>query len=143
VVGPHPCNALGRRAGTVAAAGAGVAYALGATFTHPFTVPADVITAVPVAVAAALTARTIRRPRAESDTAVAGAARSGRWNRWWLVWSAAVAAVAAWELSCYVALPREQHPTLSVLLDMLDSTRVGKTVAFTSWLALGWYLVSR
>jgi hypothetical protein len=32
---------------------------------------------------------------------------------------------------------------LSALIDMLDSTRVGKTVAFASWLALGWLLVAR
>ena len=51
--------------------------------------------------------------------------------------------MAAWELYCYAHLPREQHPTLSVLIDTLDSTRWGKTLSFAAWLALGWFLAAR
>jgi hypothetical protein len=54
-----------------------------------------------------------------------------------------ILAIVGWELYCLASLPRAQHPTLSSLLDILDATRVGKTVAFSSWLALGWFLVAR
>jgi hypothetical protein len=122
---------------------AGVAYAAGASFTRPFTVAADGVTAVALGAGVALTVWTIRRDR----RALTGDPASGPtvigWSRWWVAWIAAIAAVSAWELYCFVHLPRQQHPTLSALIDMLDSTRVGKTVAFASWLALGWLLVAR
>jgi hypothetical protein len=122
---------------------AGIAYAAGASFTHPFTVAADVVTAVALGAAVALTVRTISRDReALTVDRASGRAVIG-WSRWWVIWIAPVAAVCAWELYCFVHLPRGQHPTLSALIDMLDSTRVGKTVAFASWLALGWLLAAR
>jgi hypothetical protein len=122
---------------------AGVAYALAASFSHPFTLTADVITAVPLAAVLALTVWSFGRGRADPNVTAGLAARHARWSRWSLVWLAGVGAAAAWELYCYANLPREQHPTLSVLIDLLDSTRVGKTVAFGSWLALGWFLAAR
>ena len=47
------------------------------------------------------------------------------------------------ELYCLFNLPRVEHPTLSALIDMLDSTRVGKVVAVVLWLLIGWALVTR
>ena len=43
---------------------------------------------------------------------------------------------------CYAQLPRTQHPTLSALIDMLDSSRLGKIVAVAVWLGLGFFLVT-
>ena len=133
---------LGRRS-HVAAAAAGFAYALAASFSRPFTLAADVMTAVPLAAAVALAVSSFGRRKTETHMAAGGATGAARWSRWWLVWVATVGAVAAWELYCYANLPREQHPTLSVLVDLLDSSRIGKTVAFASWLALGWFLAAR
>ena len=125
----------------VGVTGAGVA--LVASFTRPFTVGADVVTAVPLAIVFVVTLVTIV-PRGERDGGVdpapspaIGPAPSRRWL-WWL---APLFAVTGWELYCYVSLPRVDHPTLSSLIDMLDGTAVGKCVAFASWLALGWFLV--
>jgi len=59
------------------------------------------------------------------------------------VWTAAGAAVTAWELFCLFHAPRARYPTLSSLIDMLDSTRVGKAIAFAAWLALGRFLAGR
>ncbi len=50
-------------------------------------------------------------------------------------------AAVGWELFCFFSVPRSSHPTLSSLLDILDSTRAGKTVGFAAWLALGWFVV--
>jgi hypothetical protein len=127
----------------VVVAGAGVA--LAASFTHPFTVGADVVTAVPLAVVFVVMLVTIpaRRERNESPTRTptpSSAVRPGA-DRRWLWWSAPVLAVTGWEFYCYVSLPRVDHPTLSVLIDMLDGSTVGKFVAFVLWLALGWFLV--
>jgi hypothetical protein len=141
-VGRRARKTVGRRSG-IAAALAGVAYALTASFSHPFTVAADVVTAVPLAGAAALTVASFGRRKAETTMAAGRAGGGARWSRWWLIWVAGVGSVAAWELYCYAHLPREQHPTLSVLVDLLDSSRIGKTVAFGSWLALGWFLAAR
>jgi hypothetical protein len=66
-----------------------------------------------------------------------------RWGRRWSPWVALTAVVTSWELYCLANLPRTQHPTLSSLIDLLDSTWVGKSAAFVSWLALGWFLVAR
>jgi hypothetical protein len=123
---------------------AALAYALLASFTRPFTGPADAVTALALAVAVGITARTIRhgRPAGLRAATATGADRS-RWNRWGVVWLALLGLVTAWELYCYTQLPRQRHPTLSVLIDTLDSTRVGKTAAFAAWLALGWFLAGR
>jgi hypothetical protein len=122
---------------------AGLAYALGASFTRPFTLAADVVTAVALVVAVGVTTRTIRN-RPNGDPPVAGAtAGRQRWTRWGAVWLVPLGAVTAWELYSYAHLPRQQHPTLSVLIDTLDSTHLGKTVAFAAWLGLGWFLAAR
>jgi hypothetical protein len=122
---------------------AGLAYAVLASFTRPFTLAADVVTAVALAVAVVVVVRTIRHDRHPGlVTARTGADRE-RWNRWGVSWLALLAAATAWELYCYAHLPRQQHPTFSVLIDTLDSTRPGKTLSFAAWLALGWFLAAR
>jgi hypothetical protein len=126
----------------------GVGYAIGVSFTHPFTLTADVITAVPLVLAAGLTLWTLVRVGSSTSAPSTGAGAGygdGQvaGNRWVHLWWVLIAAVAAWEIYCFTNLPRHQHPTLSVLIDMLDSTHVGKTVGFGAWLALGWLLVAR
>lgn len=117
---------------------------MAASFTHPFTVAADVATAVPLVGAAVVTLWIIGlRGRSEPGPTPPGEVDRSRGVRGWTPWIAAVVAVTAWELYCLANLPREQHPTLSALIDMLDSTRVGKTVAFAAWLMIGWVLVTR
>jgi hypothetical protein len=101
------------------------------------------VTAVPLAVAFVLTVGTVvargeRHGGVEPASTPAVASAS---SRGWLWWLAPVLVVTSWELYCYASLPRVDHPTLSVLIDMLDGTHVGKFVAFVLWLALGWFLV--
>jgi hypothetical protein len=135
---------LGRR-WTVVAAALGLAYALLASFTRPFTSAADVVTAVPLALAVVVTVRSTsgagRRPK---EIRPAGGETPGALHspRAGFVWLVPVLAAAGWELFCYVNLPRASHPTLSSLLDTLDATRPGKVVGFASWLVLGWFLVT-
>jgi hypothetical protein len=61
----------------------------------------------------------------------------------WGVWIAPIAAITGWELYCLVNLPRAAHPTLSSLLDIVDASRLGKSVVYLLWLALGWILVTK
>lgn len=114
-----------------------IGYSVLAGFTRPFTVAADALTAFPLAIATVITVvRLRRRPSPPSS--------SGRQTeplRRLVPWIVAVAVIAAWELSCFLSSPRPAHPTLSSLFDLLDSTQVGKTLAFALWLALGTYLV--
>ena len=108
-VGHHRRLAFGRRSLT-AAAPAGIAYAVGASFTRPFTLAADVMTAVVLVAAVVLTIRTISGDRrTHGDDPVSGGAAI-EWSRWWVAWIAAIAAVCAWELYCFVHLPRSNTP---------------------------------
>ncbi len=122
----------------------GCAVAALASFTHAFTVGADLVTAIPVIIGGLVVVpRVATTPRSVADLpAEDPAVRPVRLSRWALGWLALFVAVAGWELYCYVSTPRSQHPTLSSLIDMLDATQTGKGIAFLLWLALGWYLVA-
>ena len=125
---------------------AGLAYAVVVSFTHPFTWAADVVTAVPLAAAATTTicaGRGARRSRLLDEPSAAGATRRPGWSRRWWVWIVPILGATGWELYCVVSLPRVEHPTLSSLVDLLDSSRPGKIAAAASWLALGWFVVTR
>ncbi len=136
-----PGRALAHRHRWPAAVGLAVALTVAvlASLTRPFTGGADAVTALPLAVAAGAAVVRMRSPR--PDPMVPGLGRAVTAHRRWLVWAAAAAVIAGWELYCYTAAPRSEHPTLSSLLDTLDSTHAGKAIAFALWLALGWYLV--
>ncbi len=124
----------------VAVALAAVVYASLASLTHPFTDGADIVTALPIAVA--LAAMLVRMRSSWRPAPVVDADGPGPTpNRLWLAWATAAALVAGWEVYCYTAGPRSQHPTLSSLADGLDSSHAGKALAFALWLALGWYLL--
>jgi hypothetical protein len=134
---------LGRR-WTIAGTAVAVAYAVMTSFTRPFTVAADAATAFPIAAGAVITVRSMRTTRQRPPGPVAtGPGARPPWHRWWVAWTAPIVAAVVWELYNLAHLPRDQHPTLSALVDMLDATRVGKTVAVAAWLFLGWFLVTR
>jgi len=117
-----------RRSGALI--GLAAAYALGAAATTPFTGPADVMTAVPIALMAVLgVARWPARPRPRPVPAG---------THPYLPWLALVAVVVAWELANYLAPgPRGSHPTLSSMADALDHHYLLKALVFFAWLCLG------
>lgn len=126
----------------------GVAYAIVASFTRPFTPAADLVTALPLALAAAIfTVRIRASRRAPALTEPPHPDDDGRkvsrrhLDRYWLPWLILAAVVIGWELFTYVSSPRRAYPTLSSLIDILDSSHIGKSFAFLVWLLLGWYLL--
>ncbi|MGA3147962.1 MAG: hypothetical protein ABSF33_10845 [Acidimicrobiales bacterium] len=121
---------------------AALAYASSASLTHPFSDGADIVTALPIAVALAVMAVRMRSWWRPAPVVGSGEPVPTP-DRLWSAWAATAALVAGWEVYCYTAAPRSQHPTLSSLLDGLDSSHAGKALAFALWLALGWYLVRR
>lgn len=135
----------------VAAGLAGAALATVAARTRPFTWPADVVTAVAALPAAVVVVHRLAGgaagerdvPAAGDVDAAGGQPSAGAPLRWWLAWIGLFAASLAWELVAYVGSPRSAHPTLSALLDSVDSSAAGRAVAFATWLVLGWYVVTR
>jgi hypothetical protein len=133
----HPRPAR-QRIVIVTAAGATAAVA---GLTHPFTLGADTVTAIPILIGLLVLVPSLRRSHAPIAVGAGqGETRPDVSRRWSLVWLGLIATVAAWEVYTFLGSPRSAHPTLSVLIDMLDATWVGKFVAFFLWLALGWYL---
>jgi hypothetical protein len=122
---------------TAALLTAGAAYALGAAATRAFTLPADVLTALPIALVAILVV--VRWPLRPRRLRVPASARAGHPFRPWVV---LFAAVALWELYEYVARgSRGAHPTFSSMTDAVDRTYVLKALVFFGWLCLGWCIV--
>lgn len=119
------------------------AYVALTSLTRPFTLEADVAIALPVVAAvpaAALRIRAGRRP----GSAIRQAGNSKpepKPDRLSLTWVTMALVIAGWELYSFTSSPRSAHPTLSTLIDLLDSTRIGKFAAIALWLAGGWYLV--
>jgi hypothetical protein len=120
----------GPRRRTGALVGLAAVYALGAAATRPFTWPADVMTAAPIALMAFLAvARWPAHPRPRPVPL-------GTYP--YLPWLAFIAVVVAWELANYLAHgPRGAHPTLSSMADALDHHYVLKALVFFGWLCLG------
>jgi hypothetical protein len=142
----------------VVAAGVAAGYSVLAGFTQPFTAGADAVTFVPLAIAVVLLGQRMRSPiphpkteQPSTRTESAGplpvnpepANPEPRATSWAATWIVAAVAIAGWELYCVASAPRSEHPTLSSLLDTLDSTHLGKSVTFALWLALGAYLVTQ
>ena len=121
----------------------GLAAAVLASFTSPFTLGAEAITALPLSVGLAvvvLRLRPARRSR-RTDRRDDDVAPPEPLHSWALVWLGLIVVTVGWELYCYLNTPRSAHPTLSGLIDILDARPIGKFVAFSLWLALGWVLV--
>ena len=121
---------------------AGVAYAVVASFTKPFTIGADVLTAVPIGLAAVVFGVRMRWPRRFRSVATGDPTEpEASINRWSWVWLAMAGLVLAWELFVYSQAPRHLHPTLSSLIDTVNAGHLGKTVMFGLWLLLGCYFL--
>ena len=123
-----------------------------ASFTHPFTLGADVVTAIPLgAMVVAETARLITSRRSRAHAAV----RPGqvdspvisspviRGVRGFIPWIVLSGLVVGFELFNYFELPRHAHPTLSSLSDEVTRSPAGTAVLFVAWLALGALLLKR
>jgi hypothetical protein len=116
----------------------GVAYALGAATTTPFTLPADVMVAVPLVALAVLVV--VRWPRS-TKALRPSRAPSGHPN---LGWGILLAVFSGWELFNYLVHgSRANHPTLSSMTDAVDRYYALKVLLFLAWLALGWMMVDR
>lgn len=113
----------------------GAAYSYLAAGTKPFTTGADVLTAVPFGVLAAVLVAGWRHRLSP--------ALSSRARMW--PWAAVLGVLAAWELCTYaagLAFGRHAFPTMSSLYDGVAGVRVLKALCFAGWLALGRGLVS-
>jgi hypothetical protein len=133
----------------VAAVVGGCALAAAVSFTRAFTLPADVVTAVPLAamlVAQVVFAVRARHRRRGSGTAsaqpVAATVVRLRFRRF-IPWLVVTIAVVSFELIVLFHLPRQAHPTLSSLSDELSQWRIGKAALFIAWLSLGWLFLRR
>jgi ABC-type dipeptide/oligopeptide/nickel transport system permease subunit len=115
-------------------------YALGAAATTPFSVAADVVTAVPILLlAVAAVVCWPLHPQHPSPPPAAGPAGAGRHHHQhpFRPWVAVTAAVAVWELVEYLAPgSRGAHPTLSSMADAVDRIFVLKALVFFGWIWL-------
>jgi hypothetical protein len=107
---------------------AGVGYALGAAATTPFTLAANVMTAIPIALLGVLAvARWPLRPkpvRAPGDHPY----------REWIVVGVAI---LVWEIVVYTARgSRAAHPTFSSMVDAVDRYYLLKALLFFAWLCV-------
>jgi hypothetical protein len=117
----------------------GAAFALAAAATRPFTGPADLLTALPIALLALLVVVSWPlRPRPRPASSGPGKRHPYR------AWVALLGAAVAWELVEYLARgSRGQHPTLSSMADALDRHYLLKALVFFGWLWLGLCIVRR
>ena len=120
------------------AVGAAALYSWFAALTTPFTFRANVLTAIPLItalLAAVLFGHIVRSRRTGERSAPRPLGRS-LWP-WWV----SLGVVGAWELCCYLKLPRFEHPTFSSLYDSASRSQPLKAALFFGWLVLGWAIV--
>ncbi|MGO9343824.1 MAG: hypothetical protein ACLP6E_15100 [Acidimicrobiales bacterium] len=117
----------------------GCALAAVVSFTRPFTLSADVVTAIPLA--AMLVAQIVFAVCARHAGQIA--TRPALLFRRFIPWLVVCIAVVAFELIEYTEQPRQAHPTLSSLSDELSQWRIGKAALFVAWLSLGWLFLRR
>jgi hypothetical protein len=65
--------------------------------------------------------------------------------RWWSGWATAL---GLWELAALLSQPdlmtgSSSHPTVSVLMDPVLATDLGRFSVFALWVGAGWWLVRR
>ncbi|MHB8219478.1 MAG: hypothetical protein ACYDHU_04050 [Acidimicrobiales bacterium] len=127
--------------------------------TRPFTLEADVVTALALAVAVAAvvlrlaSARTVRTvpdgtggAGGTGGTGGTGGARRDQepgfagW-RPSAPWIVLAGAVVAWELFCFFGGARPAHPTLSSIYDIAARSEAAKAAVVLAWVGLGWALV--
>ncbi|HEX3566768.1 MAG TPA: hypothetical protein VHU17_15475 [Acidimicrobiales bacterium] len=120
------------------AVGAAALYSWFAALTTPFTFRANVMTALPLIaalLAAFLFGHIVRARRTNERSAPRPTGR--RLWPWWV----SLGVVGAWELFCYLRLPRFDHPTFSSLYDSASRSQPLKAALFLGWLTLGWAIV--
>ena len=96
---------------------------------RPFTMPENVMVAIPAVIALVLGAR-----RGTERPPLPGAMGGERPHRGTVVWVALLGALVAWELVALFSSPRHDHPTLSSVADTIMSVHVGRTAMFALWL---------
>ena|SRR5689334_1864869 len=108
-----------------------VGYAALAALCRPLTVAAAVAVVLPAIALVAVAGR--RRPPPRAVLA----------RRQVAPWAALVAAVAAWEATALLWGNDAAHPTLSLMLDPVLATYLGRVVGWIGWLGVGRWLVNR
>lgn len=63
-------------------------------------------------------------------------------------WLIVLVLLGLWELSALLSQPNlqtdsEQHPTISVLMNPVLASHLGRSIALFVWLVAGWYILSR
>lgn len=133
-----------RLAGSAIVAVAVLGYAWWATGLAPFTdgILVAVLAGGVVAVAVGWRQRRLAPTGVRPDGAglSPGARRRPAAVVWW---AALVVALAGWELASYVQDPREEHPTISHLLNIALETHPVRAAAFAAWLAGAWWIGRR
>lgn len=120
------------------AIGLALIYAWFAARTTPFTTGANVMTALPLLLAALGAVWLGHVSRSQRKVGPSRPRPPGR-NLW--PWWVSIGLVGAWELFCYFQLPRFAHPTFSSLYDSASRWQPLKAALFFGWLALGWAIV--
>jgi hypothetical protein len=59
-----------------------------------------------------------------------------------VVWAALIGALVVWELTTLFSHPREAHPTISSIIDPVQSQHLARWLLFGAWLVLGWALAT-
>lgn len=107
---------------------AGVGYALGAAATTPFTLAANVMTAIPIALLVALAIA--RWPLRPTPVRAPG-------HHPYRAWAVVGVAILLWEIVVYTARgSRAAHPTFSSMVDAVDRYYVLKAILFFAWLCV-------
>jgi hypothetical protein len=134
----HPSERSVHRGLVWFAIGAAALYSWFAVLTMPFTFRANVMTALPLiaALLAAIVLGHIVRVRRTNERSSPRPTGQSQWP-WWV----SLGVVGAWELFCYLRLPRFDHPTFSSLYDSASRSQPLKAALFLGWLALGWAIV--
>jgi hypothetical protein len=97
---------------------------------RPFTIPEEVMVAIPALLVFAAAWRPTREPPPVRWSGVSVA-----------LWLGLVVIAVGWELLAYFSSPRHDHPTLSVIADEIMSVHPGRALLFLLWLVLGWLFV--
>jgi hypothetical protein len=135
----------------------GAGYAWVATSTRPFTVPAEVVTTIPLAL---LLLVGVLQPRLKTpllrragprglDSDRRRSDKKARFTLGLWIWGALIALISLWEVGNLfagmqvVGGRRYDHPTLSFFLDSITQHHVTNAGLFLVWLIFGFYLLRR
>ena len=112
-------------------------YALGAAATTPFSLAANIVTGLAIAIVTVL-AIVLWPARPERAGVLVPDAEGSRPRHPYAAWVVLLAVVVGWELVEYLLRgSRSAHPTLSSMIDALDAHYLAKALVFFAWLWLG------